>query len=739
MKFLFAGLCLIAYISTSQVFGQVKGDLAKVRQRVFDEIIQTEIDPDEIETLVKSIQPDGTWPGINYQDVSRTGFQHRNHLSNQVQLALAYKKKESPYYRNKKVKKTLEQALKHWTDNDYICDNWWHNQIGTPHALVTMLLIIGNELPKDLVAKVQVILGRSVVDAPGARPGGDRIKIAGIQAKNLLFNNDDQLFGEIIEIIEGEIKYVSGLGVQYGYGIKPFSSGFSTRDANGRGMQYDNSFHHRTDGVNNTISYGLSYAEAFVEWALYTTGTQYAFSDEKLEHLVNYFLDGICKTAVFGKYPDAGAKNRSLCRKGTLKAYSPQMAERLLATTTYRQKEIQEIADIRIKGSKPTLSHATFFWNSEHFSFQRPDFFTSVRMYSTRVHNMEQPYNSEGLLNHHRGDGTNHISLTGQEYFDIAPVFDYQKIPGATILQKPELPSEKEIQKLGVTEFAGAATDGKYAAVGFDFKSPHDPLCARKSWFFFDQEYVCLGAGISSKSEDSVATTLNQCLLNGEVTVSQSGRKSTLSKDERELEEVDWVYHGGIGYVFKHPTSLYVKNDEAIGAWFDISKQSTSSKEPVNLDVFKLWLDHGAKPMDSTYEYIVVPATSQEALEKEVAKNNINILANTPDVQAVEHTGLNIYQAVFYKGGEVRFSNGLFLKSDGPAIIMLRSDGGKVVAITVSDPNREAHKLHFSTSEKIKKAGEGFRAVWNERDQLSDISVEMPQGDFAGKSVTVDL
>lgn len=739
MKFFITGLCLLMYTGSSLAFEKDQGGLAIVKQRVYNEIMQPDVDAEAIEELVQSIQPEGTWPGINYQDVSRTGFQHRNHLSNQVQLAHAYKKKGSPYYRNKKVKRTLELALKHWTDNDYICDNWWHNQIGTPHAMVTMLLIVGDELPKDLVDKVQVILGRSVVDAPGARPGGDRIKIAGIQAKNLLFNNDDQLFGEIIKIIEGEIKYVSGLGVQYGYGIKPFSSGFSTRDANGRGMQYDNSFHHRTDGVNNTISYGLSYAEAFVEWALYTNKTKYSFSGEKLEHLVDYFLDGICKTAVYGKYPDAGAKNRSISRKGTLKAYSGTMAERLLLTTDYRRNEIQEIVDIRNKGAKSTLSHATFFWNSEHFSYQRPGFFTSVRMYSTRVHNMEQPYNSEGLLNHHRGDGTNHISISGEEYFDIAPVFDYQKIPGATILQKPELPSEKEIQKIGVTEFVGAATDGKYAAVGFDFKSPHDPLCARKSWFFFDDEYVCLGAGISSKSDNTVATTLNQCLLNGEVTVSQSDKNSVLPKDERKLENVDWVFHGGVGYVFKEPATLHLKNNEATGAWFDISKQSTSSKEPITLDVFKLWLDHGAKSMDGSYEYIVVPATSIETLDQNASRDNVNILTNTPNVQAVEHRLLGICQAVFYKAGKVEYSNGFMLKSDGPAIVMLKKEGERVAAITVSDPNREAGKIHLSVSAKIDKEGEGFKASWSENDQLSYVAIDLPQGDLAGKSVTIEL
>ncbi|MCB0840411.1 MAG: chondroitin lyase, partial [Bacteroidetes bacterium] len=488
-------ILLSFFTGISSILAQ--SDLQKIKERVITELMKPSVDDTEVTNLLETIQPNGTWPGINYQDVSRTGFEHRYHLANMVKLARAYQFKKSKFYHKKNVRQTIELALKLWIDNDYFCDNWWHNQIGTPNGLVSLMLIIGDELDPELVKKAQPMIGRAHIDAPGARPGGDRIKIAGIQAKNLLFLDESAKFDTVIRVIEGEIKFSEWVGATYGYSFRNIPTGFSNREMGGRGIMHDYSFHHRVDGVNNTLSYGLGYADAFVEWAVYTADTQYAFSEEKLERLIDYFLDGICKTAVFGRFPDAGAKNRSISRKGTLKPYSAAMAEKLLETSNYRKEEIQEIIAIRNQGKKPTLSHATWYWHTEHFSFQRPDWFASVRMYSTRTHNMEEPYNSEGLLNHHRGDGANHISRTGDEYLDIWPVYDYQKIPGATIMQKPELPSHEEIQQLGLTDFVGAATDGQYGSVAFDFRSPHDPLIARKSWFFFDEEYVCLGAGIS--------------------------------------------------------------------------------------------------------------------------------------------------------------------------------------------------------------------------------------------------
>jgi chondroitin AC lyase len=360
-------------------------------------------------------------------------------------------------------------------------------------------------------------------------------------------------------------------------------------------------------------------------------------------------------------------------------------------------------------------------------------------MYSTRNHNMEVGYNSEGLLNHHRGDGANHISVTGDEYYNIAPVFDYQKVPGATIMEKPIMPDPDEIQKLGLTNFVGAVTDGKYGAAAFDFRSPHDPLIARKSWFFFDDEYVCLGAGISGRQNLPVATTINQCLLRDDVTISLAGKKSIVEKGEREVLNVDWVFQDGAGYIFPAPATVNIKNNEATGSWWKINKQSDSPKDEVKMDVFKLWLSHGNRPSEASYEYIIAPATTIEKLEQGGSRQNISILSNTPEVQAVRHNGLKMVQVVFYKVGEVTLANGLVLKSATPGIFMIKTTNGGLSEISVADPNRELGSIHFSVTTKVEKQGENHRAFWNEDKQVSEISIDLPQYPYAGSSVTVSF
>ena len=684
-----------------------------IKKRVIESIMNQPVDDAKINKLLITLQPDGKWADINYIDVSREGFDNRRHHANLVEMARAYKTKTSKFYNDKKVKSAVELALKHWEEKDYFCENWHPNQIGTPTNLVYLMLLMGDELPKDLVDKAQPIIGRANLNASGARPSGDRIKIAGILAKNLLFLGDKKQFDEVIKVIEGEIKFNTGQ----------------------RGMQHDYSFHHREDRVNNTLSYGTGYADAFAEWAAYVAGTEYAFSNEKINQLIDYYLDGICKQMVYGKYEDTGTKNRDISRADDENAMGTGTPERLLTASDYRKQELDEIIKIRKGEVQPKLSFDKFFWQTEHYVHQRPGYFASVRMHSTRNQNMEVPYNSEGLKNHHRGDGTNYITVLGDEYLNTAPVYDWQKIPGATILQKPAMPSPDEIQKPGLTDFVGAVTDGMYGAVGYDFKSPHDPVSAKKAWFFFDNEYVCLGAGIVNRFSLPVVTTINQCILRGDVWVNAANQQTVLKKGQTQLENVNWVFHDGVGYVFPVPAKVNISNQTQSGSWWDINKQSDTPKETVSIDMFKLWIDHGKQPAGTEYEYIVVPATTIQKIEE--SRQNIEILANSAEMQVVKHKGLQICQAVFYKAGEIQVTGKLKLVCDNPGILMLKMNGDKITEISVADPNRELGKFHLSISSNVEKNGENFICNWNAKEGMTNISVDLPKTVYSGSSVTI--
>jgi len=721
-----------------------------IKSRVYQSIIENHLNGYSNSTMVNfdeninqiSSDFDGEkWPFIKYSDVSREGFDNGIHLNNLVKMAVAYKSNTSKHFKDKSLFQKIVNGLYFWCKNDFVGENWWNNQIGTPKSLIELILVIGDQLPDWLILKSQEIINRADINKGGSRPGGDRIKVSSIAAKNQLFLNDETQFELIINIIENEIKFVDWIGNDFGYTFSKSNTGgfIEFLKANGRGLKYDYSFHHRTDGVNNTLSYGLGWADAFVEWAYYVRNTEYAFSTEKINILVNYYLDGVCKTSVYGVKPDFGAKNRSISRIGSTKAFDNEIPKKIVELTDYRSDELKEIIKLRSKTSNVRpISHATFYWNSEHFTFQRPNFYSSVRLYSSRNMNMESPYNSEGLLNHHRGDGANHIYTRGNEYEDISPVLDYQKIPGTTVVQKDQLPHHSEIKKLGLTDFVGAVSDGRYGAVGFDFKSAHDPLVGRKSWFFFDDQYVCLGSGISSKSKNEVNTTINQCWLNGEVNISSKGKSRKLDNGSQVYQDVEWIHHDKVAYFLPLQVDIDLQNDYAEGSWWRINKQIDSPKDHINKEVFKLWINHGISPNNESYEYIVRPNTKLDELEKGEVINPVDILSNTPYLQAVKNSELNLIQAVFYRAGYIEVSDELTIQASAPSIIMVELDQeDEIEQITVSDPNRELSMLVLHLSKKFEVTDENYRSEWIANPGFSQLVVNLPKGEYSGKSVII--
>jgi chondroitin AC lyase len=691
-------LGIAALLISAAATGQSNPDLDTIRQRVRRDVLRLEIKPREIMASVNDQRPDGSWPGINYQDTTKTAFQHRVHLEKMLDLARAFCHPNSPFYGNEKVKTAASRALDHWLREDYICENWWWNEIGTPEAMIHTLLVMDDALTeKQRISGMQIARRAGLDSGFGARPGGDLIKIAGLVGKQALFRRDTAGFSRVVKVIAGEIR-------------------FSTE----RGLKPDYSFHHRSDGVISTLSYGLAYPSVIAYWAERFQGTRYRFPDEAMHRVIDYFIDGICKSMAFANVPDIAAKNRGLSRIGALHSFGDDIARRLLKASTYRIIELKQIADIQEGIRKPDLSWNVYFPWSEYASHQRPDWFSSVRLSSNRQkQGVEFPYNEESLKMHHLADGANYIQINGKEYLDIFPVWDWQKIPGTTNVQRKELMHWKEIPKTPKTSFAGAVSNGTYGAVSMQFISQHDPLEARKSWFFFRDGYVCLGAGIRSGEESTVATTVNQCLLDGPVTIGADTRTMQPEKNESQLNGADWVYHGNVFYLFPNKPKLKLYHGASEGSWRSITHQDWATDATVTRDVFKLWFEERA-PKEGRYEYMVVPVSGSAHHPKKAPSTSMVILKNEPTIQAAMDTAVGLGQAVFHQPGRLSTAT-LVIESDKPCMIMWTSTPNKKMeSLFISDPSRKSEKIN------IKLNGESF-------------VVKMPNGDKSGTSTQVDM
>lgn len=691
-------------------------DLETIRKRIIDDLLQPVVDVIEIKHLMTNLKSDGSWPGINYVDTSRTGFEHSHHLDNMLTMSRAYKKPGSLLYKNADLKKAISSSLDYWIQNDFICQNWWWNEMGTPGAMINILLLMDTDLTNKQKTEGARIANRANLEASGARPGGDLIQIAGMLGKQGLFARNEEVLVRVVKVMGDEIKVTTG-----------------------RGLKPDLSFHHRVDNVISIHTYGTGYASAFAYWAVKTAGTKFTLPDTALKLLIDYYLDGICKAMIHGKYPDPGAKNRDLSRKNALSPIGPELPENLMKASNYRKSELEEIIKIRKGEKKPALTHNRFFWHSEYFTHQRPAYFASVRMHSSRNHNMEQPHNEEGLKNHHFADGSNFVSITGTEYFNIFPVLDWQKIPGTTVVQKPDVPHWKDLAKKGLTDFVGGVSDGKYGAAAFDFASTHDPLKARKSWFFFDREYVCLGAGITADTDYPVVTTLNQCLLQKDVVVNSSSSQTVVSKGKHSLSGVSWIAHNKVAYLFPSPAAIKLSNGTATGNWRQINHQAWATEDTVKDEVFTLWIDHGPKPVNKNYAYIVIPGIEPSAIADYSKKADISILSNSSETQAVHHKGSGITQVVFYKAGTIKISNDINLIADNPCMVIIKAGSKSVEVISVSDPTRKLTAVQLTLSSQFEGSETNWQSAWNKETKTSTITINLPKAEKAGSSIVMKV
>lgn len=396
-------------------------------------------------------------------------------------------------------------------------------------------------------------------------------------------------------------------------------------------------------------------------------------------------------------------------------AYSLQNVIDLLAAEPMpRQREFQNFA-ARLHEQKdaPSFTGTKQFWCSEFMAHRGKNFYTSVKMLSNRIQNAELT-NGEGKKSQHLSDGVNFLYLTGEEYKNIFPVLDWTKLPGTTAIQGTLDTGERNpVGTRGTTTFNGGVSDGTYGIAAMDLK--RGKLTAQKAWFFFDDSYLCLGAGIalSGDTEHTVATDVNQTLLNGSVLTSQS--KHSVADGLYTLLSAPWVYHDHVGYIFAPGGPVKLSIGPQTGRWSDLG---SGSSQPVTLPVFDLWIDHGLSPARDTYQYVVLPGATEQETARRATKPLIRVLANSETIQAAWNNRLGMGMFVFWQAGDLKTAAG-HVAVDHSCLLMIRktADGWKV---TASNPENQPLALHIEI--------DGRRTT-----------LDLPGGNFAGSSVASRL
>ncbi len=657
---------------------------------------------EEASRLVETLRPDGSWPHVDYEDRSRSGWKTIRHLANVATLARSYRSPlDSPKEasRDDALLKAALASLDYWLERDFQNPNWWWNQIGVPRTLYPTLWLLEDALSDEQRRRGLEILGRAKIGMTGQ----NLVWVTEITAIRGLLEDDPALVAKAYRRIMGEIE------VSMGEGIQP-----------------DFSFHQHGPCLYSH-GYGAAFASDCSRVATQVAGTKLAFPQETIDVLAGYLLDG-SQWMARASATDFGAEGREISRPGQSAGYLGTAAGCMLELPTGRADEFRDLATRSKDVPAPPLEGNRHFWRSDMMTHHRAGFYASARMYSRRTANTDAPCNDEGLKSHHVADGCNVLMRTGREYRDVFPLWDWQKIPGTTVEEKPELTGSP--RRMGQRSFVGGVSDGTYGLAAFDHV--RGPLAARKCWAFFDREYVCLGAGMTCGSENPVVTTVNQCRLEGPVTVAEGNAAREVDRGVHTLDGPCWVLHDRVGYVLLAPAQVHLKNDAQQGSRWSINHRY--GRDPISHDMFTLWIDHGPGPDHAKYAYLVVPGVDAASLGAYAARPPVEIVRNEAELQAVWHRELGVACLAFYEPGRVAIRDDLAVGVDTPCLVLLREtpDG---LALSVSNPKNEAAQVAAEVSGRWQ--GEAVEAL--DDGARSRATFDLPGGHHAGRSVTRTL
>ncbi|MBN1852108.1 MAG: hypothetical protein JW829_05260 [Pirellulales bacterium] len=664
----------------------LKGDdLETIRSRIIEPLLAVQ-DENSINDLIHSMQSDGTWPDIDYRDKSRSAWMVMTHLRRVETLARAFYAPHSAFHGNRDILSAALKGLDAWLRMDPKNPNWWWNQIGVPKALLPILLLLDNELSETERAGGLEILRRAKIGMTGQ----NLIWVTEITAGRGLFERNAVLAAKAYRRIADEIR------MDLGEGIQP-----------------DFSFHQ-----HGPCLYSHGYGAAFVvdcsRIATQVDGTAMAFPPAKIELLAQLILDGT-QWMARGAATDFGAEGREISRKGQSASHLAAAAASMLQLKTGREEEFHALAE-RVAGrpdARPSIGNR-HFWRADMMTHHRQAYYASARMHSTRLANTDSPANEEGLLSHHLADGCFVLMQTGREYQDIFGVWDWEKIPGTTVRLQGVLSGSP--RRMGTTSFVGGVSNGSIGLAACDFE--RDGLTAKKAWFFFDKEIVCLGTDITSARSGDVVTTLNQCCLNGDVILAESGRPKILDRGNHTYSGTGWLWHDSVAYLFLEPADLRLQNMSKSGSWHASNHRYAQQNE--TRDLFTAWIAHGTHPQAENYSYLVVPDIDHEDVAEYLVNVPIRLLANNERLQAVGQNQLRLVAVAFYSPGTIAIRPGVTIATD-TACLMLVQETGDLLQLTVANPENKAAEVRITLSE-----GQVDR----------EAIIQLPEGFAAGRSVT---
>ena len=695
-----------------------------------------------------------------------------------LSMCKAYAAEGGALYQNQDMLKDITNILDFLCGSCYTAksqtDNWWTWEIGIPKDLIPALILIYDGLTEEQVMAYTETLyffqpdpfHEGVINTASTHGQGYREA----QGANIIDCSTTAVgLGALRE--DNELVYLGMLASSQTFVIQNVEDSAQIA-ANGynSGFYPDGSYLDHIK-VPYLGAYGIEFMKGGAKIPSLLAGTPWKYPEQVQDNLESYIVEGFGNGMYKGMMLDC-LKGRSVSRPASsnqaagreammiilqiVDSFSQEAKETTLSALKAWLEEDEGFIDSLVgaenmaikKKAKEILEDTSIQSNVApiHKSYplmdravhRTEDYLFALSMYSERIQNTEI-MNDENRFGWHQNNGMTYIYDEDKQYTEnywntVNPL----RLPGTTVVPvnigtgKPDGSGFAQGGDFCSKEsWVGGTSIGNYGVSGMSFSgetqgiagdapvSYAPDLKGKKSWFMFDDEIVCLGAGITNKNmELPVETTIenkklrkdgsNQLLVNGEKTelpVKEANVKELVERTAdvsgTSFEQVNWAHlegnqSVGTGYYFpEENTEIQVRRGQTTGSWKDVGTFEGESTE----NYLEMWVDHGQNPENASYSYVLLPETSAEETENYAQAPKVTILENSSEVQAVRHetlkiTGINFWQE---QGGSI---DGI--TSDKAASVMLQETEQGTVKVSVSDPTmKNKGNIQLTLEEEI--------------------------------------
>lgn len=620
-------------------------------------------------------------------------------------MAKAYARPKSKYFKNEEllfdIKNALEYMYKYYFgENLYTSTtygNWWDWDIGIPMQYLPTLVILRRELGRELVCKYAKTI-KFLMPFPYG---------SGSNMFNMAKNT----------IIAAALLYDAEYICRSKYFLMP-DLGYYVDTLGGDGGFYeDGSFIQHTNHPY-IRGYGVELMSAITVIMSFVQNTPFEFTEKCVENQYRWIFENFRPMVFFKNFSVANAgrgATRGMSEINSLK----ELCRYIIYMRSYAPSEIKPRLDSLIRRFMlsfgddlsysvwPSLAKYCYdlyrddsvipegeylttrvFNRMARVAHHNKNYGAALNMSSDKIHKYES-INGENQEGWYFSDGFLMVYpyKTGYDYDGYFFFFANPYLrPGVTSNTAERIAKCIFPSYPNASPYAGGVECGKYGSAGFIlaydegvmYQGTHKDvkdtkITAKKSWFFFDNEIVCVGSGIKDASGTPVITCVeNRKWREGDVLTVGGSPCVPTEKTEMGAKYAHFTNMGG--YVFLDGSKVTVKK----AANGNCRKADDERK----FDFLEMLIEHGMgdESLNASYAYAYLPEQSNEETAKYAENPDTEILCVTETAHAVYEKTLDILAVNFFEAGKISVK-GFDIEAKTVCSLMI-ADG----KIYVSDP-----------------------------------------------------